>query len=66
MNNFVLQAVDKDGVPLCLNCFEPYSNALVQKSSVMKEENAWSTRFCSLNCSQDYWVRIFNLLTEYL
>ena len=50
------QAVGPDGVPLCLNCFQPYKNALVQKSSVLKEENAWNTRFCSLKCSQEYWV----------
>lgn len=59
----IAQAVTSDGTPLCVQCFQPYANPLIQKSTVQDQNNAWSTRFCSKKCSQEYWM-VSN--TEYI
>ncbi|XP_071080928.1 DNA annealing helicase and endonuclease ZRANB3-like [Haliotis cracherodii] len=53
----VLQAVTTEGVPLCLNCQQPYDNPLLDKSTITDEKNAWNTRFCSSKCMDQYWMQ---------
>ncbi|KAL5009114.1 hypothetical protein ScPMuIL_014695 [Solemya velum] len=53
----VLQAVDETGIPLCLNCLQPYKNHLLQKRTITSEKNAWQTRFCSTACMDTYWMK---------
>ncbi|XP_060588845.1 DNA annealing helicase and endonuclease ZRANB3-like [Ruditapes philippinarum] len=56
----VSQAVSEDGTPLCLQCFKPYTNPLITKTTIHDENNAWNTRFCSQKCSQEYWSKTNN------
>ncbi|XP_074520706.1 DNA annealing helicase and endonuclease ZRANB3 isoform X2 [Halichoeres trimaculatus] len=42
-----LQAVDSDGVPLCLSCQKPCSTT----------GEAWDTRFCSHRCQEEFQMR---------
>ncbi len=58
----LLQALDKDGRPLCVYCQNPYKTQMVSNETLT--ENPWSTRFCSKRCMQEYWVstgRLFRL-----
>ncbi|XP_051884285.1 DNA annealing helicase and endonuclease ZRANB3 isoform X2 [Pristis pectinata] len=47
-----VQAVNKDGNPLCLGCQQP----TIQVSK-HHESTAWDTRFCSQKCQEDFLVR---------
>ncbi|XP_072198416.1 DNA annealing helicase and endonuclease ZRANB3 [Excalfactoria chinensis] len=47
-----LQALDSEGNPLCLHCQQP--TAQLDQSC---QARAWDTRFCSLACQEDFWVR---------
>ncbi|KAM8872272.1 DNA annealing helicase and endonuclease ZRANB3 isoform 1-T2 [Synchiropus picturatus] len=42
-----LQAVDSNGVPLCLTCQQPCSST----------GGAWDTRFCSFRCQEEFQLR---------
>ncbi|KAM3585176.1 uncharacterized protein V6R79_009542 [Siganus canaliculatus] len=42
-----LQALDSDGVPLCLSCQQPCSTT----------GGAWDTRFCSHRCQEEFQLR---------
>ncbi|KAK3093683.1 hypothetical protein FSP39_018875 [Pinctada imbricata] len=53
----VVQAVNSDGIPLCLHCSKPYNNSLLQKSTIRNDNNAWVTRFCSQTCMDKYWIQ---------
>ncbi|XP_057626810.1 DNA annealing helicase and endonuclease ZRANB3 isoform X2 [Chionomys nivalis] len=48
-----IQAVDKEGRPLCLRCQHPTCQP-EQGSS------AWDSRFCSLECQEEFWIRSNN------
>ncbi|KAM6178321.1 LOW QUALITY PROTEIN: DNA annealing helicase and endonuclease ZRANB3 [Rhynchocyon petersi] len=50
-----LQAVDNEGNPLCLRCQQPTCQA-EQEGKV----NAWDSRFCSLKCQEEFWIRSNN------
>ncbi|XP_052270914.1 DNA annealing helicase and endonuclease ZRANB3-like isoform X3 [Dreissena polymorpha] len=50
------QVVSQDGTPHCVQCMKPYRNQLLQTTTIVNEENAWQTRFCSQTCSQQYWM----------
>ncbi|KAK1336992.1 hypothetical protein QTO34_003034 [Cnephaeus nilssonii] len=50
-----LQAVDNEGNPLCLRCQQP-AGQTKQECKV----NAWDSRFCSLNCQEEFWIRSNN------
>ncbi|XP_074255847.1 DNA annealing helicase and endonuclease ZRANB3 isoform X2 [Saimiri boliviensis] len=50
-----LQAVDNEGNPLCLRCQQP----TCQTKQVCKA-NAWDSRFCSLKCQEEFWIRSNN------
>lgn len=50
-----LQAVDKAGNPLCLRCQQPTCQTK-QECKV----NAWESRFCSLKCQEEFWIRSNN------
>ncbi|XP_029790527.1 DNA annealing helicase and endonuclease ZRANB3 [Suricata suricatta] len=50
-----LQAVDNAGNPLCLHCQQPTCQTK-QESKV----NAWESRFCSLKCQEEFWIRSNN------
>lgn len=47
-----LQALDKDGNPLCVSCHKSTSHVNEQYST-----RAWDTRFCSLTCQDDFQIR---------
>ncbi|XP_078084185.1 DNA annealing helicase and endonuclease ZRANB3 isoform X2 [Mustelus asterias] len=47
-----VQAVNKDGNPLCLGCQQP----TIQVSK-HHESTAWDTRYCSQKCQEDFLVR---------
>ncbi|XP_069880097.1 DNA annealing helicase and endonuclease ZRANB3 isoform X2 [Dipodomys merriami] len=47
-----LQAVDNEGNPLCLRCQHPTSQEY--------QANAWDSRFCSLKCQEEFWIRSNN------
>ncbi|XP_069791239.1 DNA annealing helicase and endonuclease ZRANB3 isoform X2 [Narcine bancroftii] len=47
-----VQAVNKDGNPLCLSC----QQLTIQVSS-HHESTAWDTRFCSHKCQEDFLIR---------
>ncbi|XP_006834663.1 PREDICTED: DNA annealing helicase and endonuclease ZRANB3 [Chrysochloris asiatica] len=49
------QAVDKEGNPLCLHCQQP-TGETKQECKV----NAWDSRFCSLKCQEEFWIRSNN------
>uniref|UniRef100_A0AAX7TVX3 Zinc finger, RAN-binding domain containing 3 n=1 Tax=Astatotilapia calliptera TaxID=8154 RepID=A0AAX7TVX3_ASTCA len=46
-NSSYLQAVDSQGVPLCLSCQQPCSTT----------GGAWDTRFCSHRCQEEFQLR---------
>lgn len=48
-----IQAVDKEGRPLCLRCQHP---------TCQPEQgfSAWDSRFCSLKCQEEFWIRSNN------
>ncbi|XP_023115056.2 DNA annealing helicase and endonuclease ZRANB3 isoform X5 [Felis catus] len=50
-----LQAVDNAGNPLCLHCQQPTCQTK-QECKV----NAWESRFCSLKCQEEFWIRSNN------
>ncbi|KAG3274388.1 zinc finger RANBP2-type containing 3, transcript variant X2 [Ictidomys tridecemlineatus] len=50
-----LQAVDNEGNPLCLHCQHP----TFQTKQECKA-NAWDSRFCSLKCQEEFWIRSDN------
>ncbi|KAM9663478.1 DNA annealing helicase and endonuclease ZRANB3 isoform 2-T2 [Trichechus inunguis] len=50
-----LQAVDNEGNPLCLLCQQP----TCQTNQECKV-NAWDSRFCSLKCQEEFWIRSNN------
>ncbi|XP_040330859.1 DNA annealing helicase and endonuclease ZRANB3 isoform X3 [Herpailurus yagouaroundi] len=50
-----LQAVDNAGNPLCLRCQQPTCQTK-QECKV----NAWESRFCSLKCQEEFWIRSNN------
>lgn len=50
-----LQAVDNEGNPLCLRCQQPTCQTK-QEHKV----NAWDSRFCSLKCQEEFWIRSNN------
>ncbi|XP_077603975.1 DNA annealing helicase and endonuclease ZRANB3 [Crocuta crocuta] len=50
-----LQAVDNAGNPLCLLCQQPTCQTK-QECKV----NTWESRFCSLNCQEEFWIRSNN------
>ncbi|XP_058157071.1 DNA annealing helicase and endonuclease ZRANB3 isoform X2 [Dasypus novemcinctus] len=50
-----LQAVDNEGNPLCLHCQQPTCQTK-QEYKV----NAWDSRFCSLKCQEEFWIRSNN------
>ncbi|XP_048201530.1 DNA annealing helicase and endonuclease ZRANB3 isoform X2 [Perognathus longimembris pacificus] len=47
-----LQAVDNEGNPLCLRCQHPTKQEC--------KTNAWDSRFCSLKCQEEFWIRSNN------
>ncbi|KAM4859384.1 DNA annealing helicase and endonuclease ZRANB3 isoform 1-T4 [Thomomys bottae] len=47
-----LQAVDNEGNPLCLRCQHPTQQEC--------KANAWDSRFCSLKCQEEFWIRSNN------
>ncbi|XP_072328420.1 DNA annealing helicase and endonuclease ZRANB3 isoform X2 [Scyliorhinus torazame] len=47
-----VQAVNKEGNPLCLGCQQP----TIQVSN-HQESTAWDTRYCSQKCQEDFLVR---------
>ncbi|XP_022261821.1 DNA annealing helicase and endonuclease ZRANB3 isoform X4 [Canis lupus baileyi] len=50
-----LQAVDNEGNPLCLRCQQPTCQTK-QECKV----NAWDSRFCSVKCQEEFWIRSNN------
>ncbi|XP_057602750.1 DNA annealing helicase and endonuclease ZRANB3 [Hippopotamus amphibius kiboko] len=50
-----LQAVDYEGNPLCLHCQQPTCQTKQEH-----EANAWDSRFCSLKCQEEFWIRSNN------
>lgn len=50
-----IQAVDKEGRPLCLRCQHP----TCQPEQTAKA-SAWDSRFCSLKCQEEFWIRSNN------
>ncbi|XP_008830671.1 DNA annealing helicase and endonuclease ZRANB3 [Nannospalax galili] len=50
-----VQAVDKEGSPLCLRCQHP----TCQPEQGWKA-HAWDSRFCSLQCQEEFWIRSSN------
>ncbi|XP_034864037.1 DNA annealing helicase and endonuclease ZRANB3 isoform X1 [Mirounga angustirostris] len=50
-----LQAMDNEGNPLCLRCQQPTCQTK-QECKV----NAWDSRFCSLKCQEEFWIRSNN------
>ncbi|XP_012582928.1 PREDICTED: DNA annealing helicase and endonuclease ZRANB3 isoform X1 [Condylura cristata] len=50
-----VQAVDNEGNPLCLRCQQPTCQT-EQECKV----SAWDSRFCSLQCQEEFWIRSNN------
>nr|XP_010982331.1 DNA annealing helicase and endonuclease ZRANB3 isoform X1 [Camelus dromedarius]XP_031307176.1 DNA annealing helicase and endonuclease ZRANB3 isoform X1 [Camelus dromedarius] len=50
-----LQAVDDEGNPLCLHCQQPTFQTKQERKA-----NAWDSRFCSLKCQEEFWIRSNN------
>ncbi|XP_032771438.1 DNA annealing helicase and endonuclease ZRANB3 [Rattus rattus] len=50
-----LQAVDREGRPLCLRCQHPTC-----QPEPGSKASAWDSRFCSLNCQEEFWIRSNN------
>ncbi|XP_078184049.1 DNA annealing helicase and endonuclease ZRANB3 isoform X7 [Callithrix jacchus] len=50
-----LQAVDNEGNPLCLHCQQP-----TWQTKQACQANAWDSRFCSLKCQEEFWIRSNN------
>lgn len=53
----IVQALDSDGIPMCINCQKPFDNTLINEDTVKKPENAWNTRFCSYECMDIYLMK---------
>ena len=49
-----MQALDKDGNPLCIHCQHVYESRLISNETL--KNNPWYTRFCSKKCMDEYWV----------
>ncbi|XP_062933373.1 DNA annealing helicase and endonuclease ZRANB3 [Cynocephalus volans] len=50
-----LQAMDSEGNPLCLHCQHPTCQTKKECKT-----NAWDSRFCSLKCQEEFWIRSNN------
>nr|KAF6451450.1 zinc finger RANBP2-type containing 3 [Molossus molossus] len=50
-----LQAVDTEGNPLCLRCQQPTGQTEQEYKA-----NSWDSRFCSLKCQEEFWIRSNN------
>ncbi|XP_051003261.1 LOW QUALITY PROTEIN: DNA annealing helicase and endonuclease ZRANB3 [Acomys russatus] len=50
-----VQAVDKEGRPLCLRCQQPTC-----QPEQGPKASAWDSRFCSLKCQEEFWIRSNN------
>ncbi|XP_073926741.1 DNA annealing helicase and endonuclease ZRANB3 isoform X3 [Castor canadensis] len=50
-----LQAMDNEGNPLCLHCQHPTCQTKQECKA-----NAWDSRFCSLKCQDEFWIRSNN------
>lgn len=50
-----LQAVDNEGNPLCLRCQQPTCQTKQERKA-----DAWDSRFCSLKCQEEFWIRSNN------
>lgn len=50
-----LQAVDNEGNPLCLHCQQPTGQTKQECKA-----NTWNSRFCSLKCQEEFWIRSNN------
>ncbi|XP_006169781.1 DNA annealing helicase and endonuclease ZRANB3 isoform X1 [Tupaia chinensis] len=50
-----LQAVNNEGNPLCLRCQQPTCQTKQEDKT-----NAWDSRFCSLKCQEEFWIRSNN------
>ncbi|XP_076797199.1 DNA annealing helicase and endonuclease ZRANB3 isoform X3 [Arvicanthis niloticus] len=50
-----IQAVDKEGRPLCLRCQHPTC-----QHEQGSKASAWDSRFCSLKCQEEFWIRSNN------
>ncbi|XP_016061742.1 PREDICTED: DNA annealing helicase and endonuclease ZRANB3 [Miniopterus natalensis] len=50
-----LQAVDEEGNPLCLRCQQPTCQTKQECKA-----SAWDSRFCSLKCQEEFWIRSNN------
>ncbi|XP_055253553.1 DNA annealing helicase and endonuclease ZRANB3 isoform X1 [Moschus berezovskii] len=50
-----LQAVDNEGNPLCLRCQQPTC-----QTKQKHKADAWDSRFCSLKCQEEFWIRSNN------
>ncbi|KAB0381197.1 hypothetical protein FD755_008981 [Muntiacus reevesi] len=50
-----LQAVDNEGNPLCLLCQQPTCQTKQERKA-----DAWDSRFCSLKCQEEFWIRSNN------
>ncbi|KAL1774785.1 DNA annealing helicase and endonuclease ZRANB3 isoform X2 [Sigmodon hispidus] len=50
-----IQAVDKEGRPLCLRCQHPTC-----QPEQKPKASAWDSRFCSLKCQEEFWIRSNN------
>ncbi|XP_075386185.1 DNA annealing helicase and endonuclease ZRANB3 isoform X1 [Tenrec ecaudatus] len=50
-----LQAVNNEGNPLCISCQQP-----TYQPKPERQGNAWDSRFCSLTCQEEFWIRSDN------
>ncbi|XP_031236994.1 DNA annealing helicase and endonuclease ZRANB3 isoform X2 [Mastomys coucha] len=50
-----IQAVDKEGRPLCLRCQHPTC-----QPEPGSKASTWDSRFCSLKCQEEFWIRSNN------
>ncbi|KAM9669767.1 DNA annealing helicase and endonuclease ZRANB3 isoform 3-T3 [Dama dama] len=50
-----LQALDNEGNPLCLRCQQPTCQTKQERKA-----DAWDSRFCSLKCQEEFWIRSNN------
>nr|XP_045004567.1 DNA annealing helicase and endonuclease ZRANB3 isoform X2 [Jaculus jaculus] len=49
------QAVDNEGNPCCLYCQQPTCHSKPEEKT-----SAWESRFCSLKCQEEFWIRSNN------
>ncbi|ELT88125.1 hypothetical protein CAPTEDRAFT_113875 [Capitella teleta] len=50
-----VQAVNAQGVPLCINCHKEFPSNQVSASAL--RSHAWQTRLCSVSCTEQYWLK---------